>query len=252
MANEKYLNYYIEILTSTLTDCVVRNVSMQANAKITDEVVKEQTEKIDNLKLMNSELQSMIVELKDTNASNESTAVRELKNKLTESEKLATKLGNDVNELNSKHRTEIDELISKFRDYDSVKNQATHVETFKVELVRSREETNRVRSELENRINSLSSENTGKINALTEQNEKTVAALLKQNEDDVNNLIQKHETEKSEFNNKIEELLAKIDYLQLPPSKRKKIDELNKEVVPTTSLPDTVVTNGPIKDGGTF
>ena len=69
-------------MTSTLTDCVVRNISMQANAKITDEVVKEQTEKIDNLKLMNSELQSMIVELKDTNASNESTAVLELKNTL--------------------------------------------------------------------------------------------------------------------------------------------------------------------------
>jgi hypothetical protein len=45
-------------MTSTLTDCVVRNISMQANAKITDEVVKEQTEKIDNLKLMNSSMYS--------------------------------------------------------------------------------------------------------------------------------------------------------------------------------------------------
>jgi hypothetical protein len=36
MANEKYLNYYIETMTTTLTDCVVRNISMQANAKITD------------------------------------------------------------------------------------------------------------------------------------------------------------------------------------------------------------------------
>ena len=252
MANEKYLNYYIETLTSTLTDCVVRNISMQANAKITDEVVNEQTEKIDSLKLINSELQSMVVELKEKNSSVESTAVQELKNKLTESEKLVIKLGNDVGELSNKHRAEIDELTSKFRDYDSVKNQAVHVETFKGELIRAREETNQVRSELENRINSLASENNGKINALTEHNEKTVAALLKQNEDTINNLIQKHETEKSEYNNKIEELLAKIDYLQLPPAKRKKIDELNKEVVPTTSLPDPVVTNGPIKDGGTF
>jgi len=45
MGNEKYLNYYIETLTTTMTDCVIRNVSMQANAKITDEVVKEQSEK---------------------------------------------------------------------------------------------------------------------------------------------------------------------------------------------------------------
>ena len=251
MANEKYLNYYIETMTSTLTDCVVRNISMQANAKITDEVVKEQTEKIDNLKLMNSELQSMIVELKDTNASSESTAVLELKNTLLESEKLVTKLSNDVGELGTKHRAEIDELTSKFRDYDSVKNQAGHVETFKGELIKAREEVSRVRSELENKINSLTSENTGKINAMNEQNEKTVASLLKQNEDTVNNLIQKHETEKSEYNNKIDELIAKIDYLQLPPSKRKKIDELNKEVEPTT-LTSLIGTNGPIKDGGTF
>jgi len=241
MANEKYLNYYIETMTSTLTDCVVRNISMQANAKITDEVVKEQTEKIDNLKLMNSELQSMIVELKDTNASNESTAVLELKNTLLESEKLITKLNNDVNELSNKHRAEIDVLTSKFRDYDSVKNQAGHVETFKGELIRAREEVNQVRSELENKINSLTSENTGKINALIEQNDRTVKEL-----------IQKHETEKSEYNNKIDELIAKIDYLQLPPDKRKKIDELNKEVIPTTTLPGLSGIDGPIKDGGTF
>jgi len=251
MANEKYLNYYIETLTTTMTDCVVRNISMQANAKITDEVVKEQSEKIDALVKINGDLQNTIKELQETNASNESTTVQELKNKLLESEKLVTKLGNDINESNSKHRTEVDELTSKFRDYDSVKNQAGHVETFKGELVRAREETNRVRSELESKINALASENTGKINALTEQNEKTVAALTKQNEDNVNNLIQKHETEKSEYNNKIDELIAKIDYLQLPPAKRKKIDELNKEVVPTT-LTGLIDTDGPIKDGGSF
>ena len=50
MANEKYLNYYIETMTSTLTDCVVRNISMQANAKITDEVVK-----IEDVQLKTSE-----------------------------------------------------------------------------------------------------------------------------------------------------------------------------------------------------
>ena len=105
--------------------------------------------------------------------------------------------------------------------------------------------------ELENKINSLTSENTGKINAMNEQNEKTVASLLKQNEDIVNELIQKHETEKSEYNNKIDDLLAKIDYLQLPPSKRKKIDELNKEATPTV-LTDLVGVDGVIKDGGTF
>ena len=47
--SEKYLNYYIETLTATLTDCVVRNVSLQANAKVTEEVVEEQSKKIEDL-----------------------------------------------------------------------------------------------------------------------------------------------------------------------------------------------------------
>ena len=230
MGNEKYLNYYIETLTSTMTDCVIRNVSMQANAKITDEVVKEQTEQIEALVKLNGELQEAVQNLKQTNATNENNAIQELKNKLVESEGLV-----------AKHRQEYDELINKFRDYESVKNQATHVETFKGELIRAREETNRVRTELETRINSISAETNGKISGINEENEKNVRLL-----------IQKHETEKGNLNNKIAELTEKIEYLQLPPAKRKKIDEqLNKEVAPTT-LTSLVGTDGVLKDGGTF
>jgi len=241
MGNEKYLNYYIETLTATMTDCVVRNVSMQANQKITDEVVKEQTEKIEALSNLNEELQQAIQHLKSSNVTNESNVVQELKNKLNEKEQLIAKQSTDINELSSKHRTELDELTTKYRDYDSVKNQATHVDTFKSELMKAREETNRVRSELENRINSLSSETNGKVNGIKEENEKNTREL-----------IQRHETEKSILHNTIASLTEKIDYLQLPPAKRKKIEEqLNKEVVSTT-ITSLVGTDGVLKDGGTF
>jgi len=230
MGNDKYLNHYVEILTSTMTDCVVRNVSMQANAKITDEVVKEQTEQIVELVKLNDELKETVQQLKQTNSTNENNVIEELKNKLVESESLVTK-----------HRQEYEELTNKFRDYDSVKNQATHVETFKGELIRAREETNRVRTELENVINSTKAENNGKINGITEQNENYVKQL-----------IQSHETEKSNLNNKIAELVEKIEYLQLPPAKRRKIEEqLNKEVV-STNIISLVDTESVLKDGGTF
>jgi uncharacterized coiled-coil protein SlyX len=230
MGNEKYLNYYIETLTSTMTDCVIRNVSMQANAKITDEVVKEQTEKIDALVKANAELVETVQHLKQTNTTNENNIIQELKNKLAEAEVLV-----------ARHKQDFEELTNKFRDYDSVKNQATHVETFKGELIRSREETNRVRAELESRINSINAEMNGKVQGINEENEKNVRLL-----------IQKHETEKSKLNNKISELSDKIEYLQLPPAKRKKIDEqLNKEVVPTT-ITSLVGTDSVLKDGGTF
>jgi len=222
MGNEKYLNYYIETLTSTVTDCVIRNVSMQANAKVTDEVIKEQSEKIESLLETKAELQKTIQDLKNLNSTNENAVVQDLKNKLGESEKLATNLRNDINE-----------MTTKYRDYDSIKNQSTHVETFKSELIKAREETNRVRAELETKINSLVSENAGKISALTEQHDKDIARLTEQHDKKVN------------------ELTDKIDYLQLPPAKRKKIDELNKQIEPAI-VTDSAELSSPIKDGGSF
>jgi DNA repair exonuclease SbcCD ATPase subunit len=222
MGNEKYLNYYIETLTSTVTDCVIRNVSMQANAKVTDEVIKEQGEKIESLLESNAELHRNIQDLKNLNSTNENAVVQDLKNKLGESEKLANNLRNDINE-----------MTTKYRDYDSIKNQSTHVETFKSELIKAREETNRVRAELETKINSLVSENAGKISALTEQHDKDIARLTEQHDKKVNVLT------------------AKIDYLQLPPAKRKKIDELNKEIEPAI-VTDSADLSSPIKDGGSF
>lgn len=231
MGNEKYLNYYIETLTTTMTDCVIRNVSMQANAKITDEVVKEQSEKIDALVKSNAELQKTIQHLEQSKLTNENNTINELKNKVSE---LEGKI--------SSQKQEHDDLINKFRDYDSVKNQATHVETFKSELIRARDETNRVRSELENRINSINAETNGKIQGINEENEKNVRLL-----------IQKHETEKATLNNRIAELTDKIDYLQLSPAKRKKIDEQLKDSSPTTIVTDLIGDgNSVLKDGGTF
>jgi chromosome segregation ATPase len=241
MASEKYLNYYIETLTATMTDCVVRNVSMQANQKITDDVVKEQSEKLEALARSNNELQSLIEELEQANASNENNVIQELRNKLDEKEKLVSKQSTDINELTNKHRVELEELNTKFRDYESVKNQATHVETFKGELIRASEETNRVRTELENRINSINAENNGKIDGINQENEKNVKLL-----------VQKHETEKSNLDNTIKSLTEKIEYLQLPPAKRKKIEEqLNKEVAPT-AITSLVSADGELKDGGSF
>jgi len=229
MGNDKYINYYIETLTATMTDCVIRNVSMQANAKITDEVVKEQIEKVDVLTKSNDELKQVIEELKQNINKADNETIQNLKVKVAESELNVSNLTNQLTELNT-----------KYRDYDSVRNQATHVDTFKSELIKAREETNKTRGELEIKINSLISENNGKIEALNGQHEKNISLL-----------IQKHETEKSIFNSKVEELVSKIEYLQLPPAKRKKIDELNKEATPTV-LTDLVGVDGVIKDGGTF
>ncbi len=111
-------------------------------------------------------MKKAVQDLKNLNSTNENAVVQDLKNKLGESEKLATNLRNDINE-----------MTTKYRDYDSIKNQSIHVETFKSELIKAREETNKIRAELETKINSLVSENAGKISALTEQHDKDIVRL---------------------------------------------------------------------------
>jgi chromosome segregation ATPase len=224
---------------------------MQANAKVTDDVIKEQSEKIDALTKLNADLQKSVQDLKNINTSNESALVQDLKNKLVESEKTATNLRNDI-----------DQLITKYRDYDSIKNQSTHVETFKSELIKAREETNRVRTELETKVNSLVSENAAELNKAREETnrvrselETKINSLVSENAGKISTLTEQHNKDIVRLNEKhdkqVNELTDKIDYLQLPPAKRKKIDELNKQIEPEMVI-DSGELNSPIKDGGSF
>ncbi len=174
--SEKYLNYYIETLTATLTDCVVRNVSLQANAKVTEEVVEEQSKKIEDLSNQLGQ-----------------------KNK-GDSEKVIS-LNHRIDllhEENTKLKKEISDLATIRSEYENVKNQVNHVDTFRNELVKSRKETEDVRSEM-NKI--------------------------------------------------ITELNTKIEYLQLPAAKKKKIDMLNK---PEESSIEAFAADESSKDGGSF
>ena len=161
MENEKYLNHYVEILTSTMTDVVVRNISMQANARVSDEVIAEQAKRIEELSVNvanhNSEVNSEIDRLNGT-----------------------------INQLTG----ELNELRSQRGEYEATRSQAKHVETFRNELVKAQET--------------------------------------------------------------IKELNDKIEYLQLTPAKRKKIDEANK---PKETAPEMPISQSPednIKDGGSF
>lgn len=159
MGNEKYLNHYVEILTGTMTDAVIRNISLQANARVTEELVEQQAKRIEELSIS------------EANRNSESS------NKIAS---LETTIANLTNELN--------DLRRQRGEFESVKSQVQHVDTFRNELTKAQDT--------------------------------------------------------------IRKLNEKIDYLQLTPAKRKKIDEANKPkeevVLVTQSSEDTV------KDGGSF
>jgi len=212
MGNEKYLNYYIEILTSTLNDCVIRNVSMQANSKISDEIIKEQVEKIEQLSVTLKEYEEVNKKLKEGMATNENNTISDLRNKIGEKDVEVKSLLNQISELNN-----------RYKDYESLRSQSTHIDTFKLELIRAREELAKSRGE---------------------------------NETQIDILKEKHEEEKADLQKQIAELNAKIDYLQLSPAKRKKIDELNKGAstvsVIDSTIESVIVDENANKDGGTF
>jgi chromosome segregation ATPase len=183
MDNNKYLNYYVEILTSTMTDAVIRNISLQANARVTEDVINEQVKRIEELK---SNLESIKT---DKN--------QEIESKINNLESAVKGHLDTINHLN----VQMAELNRMKTEYENVKHQVQHVNVFRDELNKEREE---------------------------------------------------HQKTRTNFENQIKELTNQIEYLQLTPAKRKKLEEENKvlEVLKESSV--LPINDDTTKDGGSF
>lgn len=156
MQDEKYVNYYIETLTDTMTDCVVRNVSMQANMKLKDDIIKQQADKIGEFAQVNEELFNELEDLKKKSSESETAKVNSLNVELT-------KKGNDITALREQHRTELKRMEDEIRklnsikvEYEKIKGQVTHVETFRTQLVKEREAHETTKLNYEKQVEELS------------------------------------------------------------------------------------------------
>ena len=96
MSNETYVNNYIEILTATVNDAIMKNISMQANAKVTDNVIKEQASLIEQLKTANADLASNFEKEKETNSQSENTRIQNLEQDNRNYINRITDLQNDI------------------------------------------------------------------------------------------------------------------------------------------------------------
>jgi len=193
MSSENYINHYVEILTSTMTDAVIRNISLQANAKISESVIGEQQNKIEKL---NSEVEK-ILNVSETEKNNQ---VANLNGKIEEQKNYIINLENQLGELNNMKGV-----------YENVKHQVDHIDTFKNELIKERDLHQQTRNDYELKIQQLN----------------------------------------GNYELTIKELNEKIEYLQLTPAKRKKIDEIKVPAVVET-LEVNEIDNPIIKDGGSF
>lgn len=195
MSNEKFMNYYMEIMVETLKGQVVQNISLQAREKINAEVfeeVKQQYELLvkDNEDLKNNKSAENIAkvdELKrqvDQVSSIKNNEIEILRGKISE---LQTNLSSSLDEINK---------LNLFRsEYENLKHQLAHMDTFKSQLSEARND-------------------------------------IHQKDIIINNLKEQ------------------IDYLQLTPAKRKKVDELKTPKNVDSEEKETLKTD--IEDGGSF
>lgn len=201
MGNEKFVNYYIEGLITTLNDCLIRNISLQANDRISKEAIEEHSKKVESLNGTINALKADLESAKKQQADADNQRYQNLENSIKDHL-------NTINTLNQ----EISQLRTMKGEYENVKHQVQHVDTFRTELNKTREELNNVRVD----------------------NEKIIADLT------------------SSYELKIKELNEKIDYLQLTPAKRKKIEEVKKEVIETPTLDVFSNSEDTLRDGGSF
>jgi len=205
MSQEKYVEQYLDILTKTMQDSIIKNISLQANLKVTEGVIKELQ---DGSSSTIQSLQKKIDELNVTVASSQKELNSLRDNKISAENSRLQHLQTTVDDLRKK-LTDY-EVIKK--EYEEVKHQVQHIDTFRNEL-------NKTRDEL-------------------------------QNIDDVHEV--EIEKIKSDYENTIRELNDQIIYLKLTPAKRKKIDEAKAAQENSLVPEEPVITDEVIKDGGSF
>jgi chromosome segregation ATPase len=144
MGNENYLNYYVEILTGTMTDAVIRNISLQANARVTEDVINEKIKK-------NNEYENIIENLKKELESIKIGKNQETDSKILNLENINKGHLDTINSLNN----QLSELNRMKGEYENVKHQVDHVNTFRSELIKERENHQKTRDEYEFKLKEL-------------------------------------------------------------------------------------------------
>lgn len=116
--NEKYQQHYNKILVNTLTDTLLKGVSYQANIQLANEIIADQEKVIADLK------------------TGEDTSKKELKDKISNLETVNNNQQTNITKL----QADLYELNKLKSEYEGVKHQVQHLNAFKVDLIKAREE----------------------------------------------------------------------------------------------------------------
>ena len=108
MNNERFMKHYVKVVNSTLTESVLRNVDLQANANFVDELIGE-------LNTENESLKKQIQEMGE-----------DIQRVLSERDAV----------LSSKQK-EIDDFNRTKSEIDNVRHQVQHLDTFRNQLIQA-------------------------------------------------------------------------------------------------------------------
>jgi len=137
--NEKYFNVYVEVLSQTLQQQVLSNISLQTKSKLNDDVLKEyqnevgilqqQIEKINVVSLeKETELKNQIEKLKA-----DSIATQSEKDRLKNEE-----INNLKNQIQTLH-SEINRLNVFKAENERMKLQLVHIDTYRNDILKTQE-----------------------------------------------------------------------------------------------------------------
>ena len=252
-AEEKYFNYYVETLTQTLNQQILTNVSSSAKAKVNNEVLLEWQKQNESLKQQLAEVNSQNIALQE-----------DLKKQI---EQLKVSAESNQTARESQKNAEIERLKSTINGKDE---QIKNITSSKDEQIKN------ITSSKDEQIKNITVSKDEQIRNITASKDEQIKRLqsdvnrlsgIATEYDRVKNQVNHMETFKSElikertahkatiddYNSQIEELNNRIEYLQLTPAKRKKVNEIkivpNDEPVLETSSDNLDTT---IKDGGSF
>ena len=197
MDQDRFYNYYIETLNTTLQDAIGKNIVFQVQARI----AKEDLDSLGN-------------------------SIQNLNDKLEGYGELEQNLNLQGEALNSKN-LEIQNLV---RERDHAKHEASHIETFRNELVAARQELQQKNVEIqtlkathEKQVSSMKAEFDIKMVSLKSDCDKILLDL-------------ELRTQKE-----IKELKEKVAYGEMTPAQKRKFNNLkNKQFLPEEETPETV------------
>ena len=172
-AEEKYFNYYVETLTQTLNQQILTNVSASAKAKVNNEILQTWQKENESLKQqlvginsqnlatqedLKKQIEQLKINVSATQSLREQQQTEEidrLKKTIVTKDEQFRNFAAAKDEQIRKLQLDINRLNDITTEYEKVKSQVNHLDTFRNELIKERELHQQTKDEYDLNIKEL-------------------------------------------------------------------------------------------------